>query len=106
MKTEQLRIIIIEQYLKIWVSGEWIWNDDGTIDVIGNLAIHYLKNMRKLPVEFNIVTGYFSCSMTSLISLEGVPKQVGSWCRWQSNAKKCTEKEIRSNIKVSGRVVI
>ena len=108
MKTEQLRKAIIERYLKQWVQpgGKWSWNEDGTVDVIGDVAVHYLKNMKKLPVKFNLVSGFFSCASTSLISLEGVPKQVEHWFRWESNNEKFTEAEIRNVCDVIDRVVV
>ena len=51
-------------------------NSDGSIDVNGNV---YLcgNNLTRLPLKFNKVSGYFSCSQNKLTSLEGSPKEVG-----------------------------
>jgi len=50
-------------------------NSDGSIDVDGNV---YLSNMglTKLPLKFNLVSGYFDCGNNRLTTLEGSPKSV------------------------------
>jgi hypothetical protein len=53
-------------------------NPDYTIDVNGNVDLYNrLGNMKKLPVKFGKVSGYFYCSMNKLTTLEGCPKHVG-----------------------------
>ena len=51
-------------------------NDDGSIDVDGNVNLSY-KNLTQLPLTFNKVTGYFDCGRNGLTSLKGCPKWVG-----------------------------
>jgi len=38
---------------------------------------YYNKNLYKLPLVFNKVTGYFTCASNRLLTLEGCPKEVG-----------------------------
>ena len=56
-------------------------NADGSIDVIGPVYLSN-PNLKKLPLKFNKVSGYFECSYNQLTSLEGAPKEVGGdfWC--------------------------
>jgi len=51
-------------------------NDDGSIDVHGDVHLDY-KNLGKLPLKFGRVTGGFYCTYNRLTSLEGAPKSVG-----------------------------
>ena len=69
----------IEQWLEdnVSIKGEYVINDDMTVDVKGDVGI---KNMsiKKIEVEFNEVSGDFNCyECKSLTSLEGAPKTVG-----------------------------
>lgn len=52
-------------------------NDDGSIDVDGD--VKFAENMcfLKLPLQFNKVTGNFDCSGIGLTTLQGVPNRVG-----------------------------
>jgi len=52
-------------------------NDDGSIDVDGDVDL-YKMNLNKLPIKFNKVNGYFSCSWNVLTSLEGCPNITNS----------------------------
>jgi hypothetical protein len=51
-------------------------NDDGTVDVDGNVNLGN-KGLTKLPLRFRNVSGYFYCHVNQLISLEGAPQKVG-----------------------------
>lgn len=51
-------------------------NEDNTIDVFGNVDL-WDKRLNKIPLNFNMVTGNFSCSYNNLTSLKGCPKWVG-----------------------------
>ena len=51
-------------------------NEDGSIDVNGNVNLSY-KGLTELPLTFNKVTGYFDCSRNNLTSLKGSPRWVG-----------------------------
>ncbi len=51
-------------------------NPDGSIDVVGDVFLSN-KNLDKLPLKFNYVSGVFVCSYNKLTSLEGSPKKLG-----------------------------
>ena len=51
-------------------------NHDGSYNVDGNVNLSQ-KNIKKLPVKFNIVKGSFLCYNNYLTSLEGAPNKVG-----------------------------
>jgi hypothetical protein len=59
----------------------WTLNDDGSIDVDGDVELSF-KRLNKLPLKFRNVSGNFNCSFNNLTSLEGSPKCVGKhfWC--------------------------
>jgi hypothetical protein len=52
-------------------------NDDGSIDVNGNVDL-WDKRLTELPLTFNKVNGYFDCSYNNLTTLKGCPRWVGS----------------------------
>ncbi len=54
----------------------YIINPDGSIDVNGNVEL-YKKGLTEIPLKFNRVSGYFSCSDNKLTSLIGSPEHVG-----------------------------
>ena len=58
-------------------------NDDGSIDVNGDVNLSWYK-LTELPLSFNKVTGDFYCSHNVLTSLKGSPKWVGGYfdCSW------------------------
>jgi hypothetical protein len=59
--------------------------DDGSIDVDGNVDLHgRLGDLKKLPLTFNEVGGYFYCTKNNLTTLEGCPKVVRGFfnCSW------------------------
>jgi hypothetical protein len=51
-------------------------NQDGSIDVNGNVNLSYMT-LLKLPLKFNKVSGSFYCYNSKLTSLEGCPKEIG-----------------------------
>jgi hypothetical protein len=56
----------------------YIINSDNTIDVYGAVNLYNrLGDMKKLPVKFGKVSGFFSCSGNKLTTLEGCPNYVG-----------------------------
>jgi hypothetical protein len=57
-------------------------NDDGSIDVNGNVDLDQY-GLKRIPVVFNKVTGWFDCSDNNLTTLKGSPLWVGGWfsCR-------------------------
>ncbi len=56
----------------------YIINDDGSIDVNGDVSLSY-DGLTELPLRFNRVTGYFNCGNNKLTSLKGSPRWVGGW---------------------------
>ena len=54
----------------------YTWNDDGTLDVDGNVNLDF-KKLKELPFKFGKVNGDFYCSNNNLTSLEGAPREVG-----------------------------
>ena len=61
--------------LKKCVEGTYTINDDGSIDVDGDVFINN-NDLIKIPFKFRNVSGYFDCSNNKLTSLEGAPNNV------------------------------
>ena len=59
-------------------------NDDGTIDVDGNVNF-FNMGLTELPLTFNKVTGHFECSCNKLTSLKGSPKWISGYFSCQYN---------------------
>lgn len=59
-----------------FIEGSYTINSDGSIDVDGNVEL-YGKDLIKLPVKFNIVSGNFNISQNNLDTLDGSPEHVG-----------------------------
>jgi hypothetical protein len=59
-------------------------NDDGSIDVNGDVSLSY-DGLTELPLRFNRVTGSFSCFDNKLTTLKGCPRWVGDWFSCGSN---------------------
>jgi hypothetical protein len=62
-------------------------NPDDTVDVNGNVNLwKTLDDMKKLPVKFGKVSGYFTCRENKLTTLEGCPNYVGGYfgCVWNN----------------------
>jgi hypothetical protein len=61
-------------------------NPDGSIDVNGSVNLNdRLGDMKKLPVKFGKVSGYFWCNGNNLTTLEGCPNYVGGYFYCLSN---------------------
>lgn len=56
---------------------DYIINDDYSIDVSGDVNLAYSKGIKRLPLRFRNVTGYFFCMGNSLTTLKGCPEYVG-----------------------------
>ena len=59
-------------------------NSDGSIDVDGDVDLSY-KNLDKIPIKFDVVTGMFYCNNNNLTSLENCPNEIKSWFNCSSN---------------------
>ena len=66
----------IDAICKKYLIKNYTINSDGTIDVGGDVFLQ-VKNLYKLPLKFNRVSGNFYCNDNKLVSLEGAPKEVG-----------------------------
>ena len=66
---------LVKQLDKYHIKNYTI-NNDGTIDVDGDVSLSYRK-FTSIPFKFGKVTGHFDCSTNQLISLVGSPKEVG-----------------------------
>jgi hypothetical protein len=53
-------------------------NSDNSVDVDDDVWL-YNKGLKSIPLNFNIVNGYFECGDNYLTSLKGCPVRVGSW---------------------------
>ena len=62
--------------LKKCVDGTYTINDDGSIDVNGDVNLNN-KKLAKIPFKFRNVSGGFYCHRNRLTSLEGSPNTVG-----------------------------
>jgi len=71
---ENLNIDI--ELLKKCVKGTYTINDDGSIDVDGDVILSSRK-LIKIPFKFRNIIGDFFCSDNLLTSLEGAPINVG-----------------------------
>ena len=61
--------------LKECIDGDYTINDDGSIDVDGDVDLS-CKKLTKIPFKFRNVSVYFTCSNNQLTSLEGAPNTV------------------------------
>jgi hypothetical protein len=52
-------------------------NSDNSVDVNDNVYL-YNKRLKSIPLNFNIVNGYFYCDNNNLTSLKGCPVRVGN----------------------------
>jgi hypothetical protein len=98
-------------------------NDDGTIDVNGDVNL-WIKGLTELPLTFNKVTGYFNCGYNNLTSLKGCPRWIGDnfdcgnnrlaslefspdyvgghfWCKWNRLTDNLCDTEIMGNFYTS-----
>lgn len=66
----------IEKWLKDHAINNYMISEDFYITVQGNVSLNQKLNIKKLPVKFKMVDGYFDISNNGLISLEGCPKIV------------------------------
>jgi Leucine-rich repeat (LRR) protein len=61
---------------KYGIDADYTINEDGSIDVDGNVWLNNF-NLTKLPLKFGNVSGRFDCSDNQLTTLEGSPERVG-----------------------------
>lgn len=68
MTRKQIDIICGEYNIQYYTI-----NDDLSIDVYTNVNLSRL-GFKELPLNFNVVLGYFNCNSNNLTSLKGSPK--------------------------------
>lgn len=81
----------IESLCREYGINDYSINNDGSIDVQGNVSMgsytlidhnniehRITRSLTELPLDFNIVTGVFSCNAIGLTTLKGCPKHVGA----------------------------
>ncbi len=68
----------IDEICKKYNIKKYTINSDNTIDVDGDVYL-WDKKLTSIPLNFNIVNGYFTCGDNYLTSLKGCPVRVGSW---------------------------
>ena len=73
-ETDPKKIEIIK-LCKEYNITKYTINDDYSIDVDGHVDLAN-KNLTKIPIRFNKVTGYFSCVGNQLVDLENAPRRV------------------------------
>jgi hypothetical protein len=54
-------------------------NPDGSIDVNGTVDLNY-RDLTKIPIKFNKVSGWFKVSFNNLESLENSPIEISFHC--------------------------
>lgn len=88
-----------KEEIEIWLNGmnivDYTINNDLTVDVDGDVWLDN-KNLIEIPLQFNIVTGVFYCSINYLTSLKGCPNECWSFL--------CKENQI-SNLKYAPKIV-
>jgi hypothetical protein len=78
--------IQIEQNEDQHDKPKYVINDDGTIDVNGNIFL-INNNIKKFPdyINFNIVDGFCDMAYSDLETLRGFPKKVYGYFRCSNN---------------------
>mgnify|MGYP005988599243 CR=1 FL=1 len=66
----------IEEWLNKFSINNYIITDDLQVMVFGNVNLNGKLDVKKLPISFKSVDGYFDISNNSLESLEGCPESV------------------------------
>ena len=66
----------IESICKKYLIQNYTINDDGSVDVDGDVRLGSLK-LTEIPLKFGSVSGNFYCHSNKLTSLEGCPKYIG-----------------------------
>jgi hypothetical protein len=69
-------ILDVENWLNEFSINNYAISDDLYITVYGNVNLNGNLGLKKLPVKFKLVDGYFDISNNNLTSLEGCPDTV------------------------------
>ncbi len=68
----------IDEICKKYKIVNYTINGNNSVDVDGDVKL-WDKKLTSIPLNFNIVNGYFNCGDNHLTSLKGCPVRVGSW---------------------------
>jgi hypothetical protein len=74
----------IDKICKKYKIKNYTINSDNSVDVDGDVSF-WDKGLDSIPLNFNIVNGYFDCSINHLTSLKGCPIRVGNYFYCYSN---------------------
>ena len=74
----------VAEICKKWGIENWSL-EGGLVNVDGDVNLSD-KGLRKLPLKFGTVTGYFNCSSNNLRSLVGCPNRVGGGFDFSNNS--------------------
>jgi hypothetical protein len=70
-----LKILKIQYFLKTNGIKNYVIRNDLSVDVKGNVNLAN-KGIKKIPIQFNEVSGYFNCSNNKLKSCKGMPRKI------------------------------
>ena len=70
----------IHDICKIYNITNYTINDDGSIDVDGDVSF-CRKGLTELPLTFNKVSGNFDCGDNNITTLKGCPRWIGGFFR-------------------------
>ena len=71
---------IIKDFAEKYIIGKYSINEDGSVDVTGDVKVINTSPQSKLhniPIRFNKISGDFRINGNYITSLEGCPKWVG-----------------------------
>jgi hypothetical protein len=68
----------IDTICRIYKIINYTINSDNSVDVDGDVNL-WDKKLESIPLNFNIVNGYFNCGWNYLTSLKGCPVRVGNY---------------------------
>ena len=71
MSDQEIHVICKEHFIR-----NYIINPDGSISVDGDVIL-INRSLKKIPLVFKEVSGYFYCYRNNLTSLEGCPEKIG-----------------------------
>ncbi len=68
----------IDEICKKYKIVNYTVNGNNSVDVNGDVSL-WGKELKSIPLNFNIVNGYFYCGWNHLTSLKGCPVRIGDW---------------------------
>jgi len=74
----------IDEICRKYEIKNYIINSNNSVDVNDNVSL-WDKGLKSIPLNFNIVNGYFQCGHNHLTSLKGCPVRVGDYFSCHTN---------------------